>query len=114
MAAILLRKLLVGMSEISDTQCGFKLFNQKAAGDLFQKVNDLHHGFRKISGSSVTAGFDVELLFLATKAGYKIKEVPVDWMYVETRRVSPVSDSINGFLDFIKIGINKVSGKYNI
>lgn len=114
LSAVMLRKILVGMSQISDTQCGFKLFSQKATEDLFKKIYDLHSGFRKISGSSVTAGFDVELLFLATKRGYKIKEVPVDWMYVETRRVNPVSDSINGFLDFVKIGANKISGKYNL
>lgn len=114
LSAILFRKVFVGLNEISDTQCGFKLFSQKSADVLFNKMNQLHHGFHKIKGSAVTAGFDVELLYLAKKEGYKIKEVPVDWLYVETRRVSPVADSVNGFLDFIRIGLNRLSGKYNL
>ncbi len=112
-SAILLRKIFVGLMEISDTQCGFKLFTAVAASKLFEKVNKLHNGFHKIKGSAVTAGFDVELLYLAKKEGFKIKEVPVDWLYVETRRVSPIADSVNGFLDFIRIGINRLTGKYN-
>lgn len=111
-SAIILRKILIGLTEISDTQCGFKLFTSNSADKLFNKMSQLNHGFHKIKGSSVTAGFDVELLYLAKLHGYKIKEVPVDWLYVETRRVSPISDSINGFLDFIRIGINRVTGKY--
>ncbi|OGH03144.1 MAG: hypothetical protein A2798_01810 [Candidatus Levybacteria bacterium RIFCSPHIGHO2_01_FULL_37_17] len=112
LSAILLRRVLVGLNEISDTQCGFKLFTRDAADLLFNKISDIHHGFHKISGSAVTAGFDVELLYLAKIEGLKVKEVPVDWLYVETRRVSPVSDSVNGFLDFVRIGINRFRGKY--
>lgn len=111
--AIILRKLIVGLPEISDTQCGFKAFRQEVARKLFTRINQLHHGFSAISGSAVTAGFDVELLFLAEKMGYKIKEVSVDWLYVETRRVSPLRDSIEGFKDFLQIRANAVSGKYN-
>ena len=110
---ILLRTLIVGVRGISDTQCGFKIFNKKATEDLFEKIKKIHNGFKHISGSSVTAGFDVELLYLAQKRNYKIKEVPVKWLYVETRRVSPVNDSINGFLDLIKIRNNIIKGKYN-
>ncbi len=110
---ILLRTLIVGVRGISDTQCGFKIFNKKATEDLFEKIKKIHNGFKHISGSSVTAGFDVELLYLAQKRNYKIKEVPVRWLYVETRRVSPINDSINGFLDLIKIRNNIIKGKYN-
>lgn len=111
-SAIILRKLIVGIYQISDTQCGFKAFKNDVAKDLFGKVNKLHGGFRKISGSSVSSGFDVELLYLAVKAGYKIKEVPVEWLYVETRRVSPIRDSVSGVIDLIKIRSNIFSGKY--
>lgn len=111
---IILRKLMVGIYEIHDTQCGFKMFTAPAAAKLFEKVNDLHHGFSKIHGSNVTAGFDVELLYLANKMGYKIKEVPVEWLYVETRRVSPISDSIHGLVDLARITSNRFSGKYNL
>lgn len=111
---IVLRKIMVGIYEIEDTQCGFKIFTENASVRLFSKINKLHNGFSQISGSNVTAGFDVELLFLANKMGYKIKEVPVEWLYVESRRVSPISDSINGLKDLAKIGVNKYSGKYNL
>lgn len=111
---IILRKIMVGVNEIQDTQCGFKMFTEVAADKLFKKIMDLHMGFAKISGSNVTAGFDVEVLYLASKMGYKIKEVPVEWLYVETRRVSPIKDSINGFLDLLKIFGNKFSGKYKV
>jgi dolichyl-phosphate beta-glucosyltransferase len=109
---ILLRTIIVGIKGIEDTQCGFKLFNKKTAEDLFEKVKELHNGFKQISGSSVTAGFDIELLYLAQKKNYKIKEVPVKWLYVETRRVSPVNDSIRGFFDLLKIKSNDIKGKY--
>jgi hypothetical protein len=60
----------------------------------------------------VTAGFDIEVLFLARILGYKIKEVPVEWHYVETRRVSPVIDSIQGLTDILKIRVNAWRGLY--
>lgn len=113
-AAVVMRKVIVGMGEISDTQCGFKAFSKEAAHTLFERVSILNNGFKQISGSSVAAGFDMELLYLAKKMGYKIKEVPIEWLYVETRRVSPLSDSIDGVLDLIRIKKNSMQGKYNI
>jgi dolichyl-phosphate beta-glucosyltransferase len=110
--SIVLRKLLVGLSDISDTQCGFKAFTTDSAKKLFQSMYDMHHGFKKISGSAVTSGFDVELLYIAEKMGYRIKEVPVKWLYVETRRVNPVFDSIDGIMELFRIRSNAISGKY--
>lgn len=110
---MVLRTVIVGVNGIKDTQCGFKLFNKSAAEKIFTKIQNLHDGFKKISGSSVTAGFDVELLYLAQKMGYKIKEVSVSWLYVETRRVSPVKDSIDGLFDLVRIKKNALKGKYN-
>lgn len=112
--AVVLRKILVGMYDLSDTQCGFKMFTKKAAEDLFERINKLHNGFAQISGSSVTAGFDVELLYLAKKIDYKIKEVKVEWLFVETRRVSPIKDSIDGVKSFLVIAKNKLAGKYKV
>ncbi len=109
---IMLRTILVGIKEIKDTQCGFKLFKDDAAIKLFSKVKEIHNGFKEISGSNVTAGFDVELLLLAQKWGYKIKEVPVSWLYVETRRVSPIKDSIEGVLALLGIKLNSLKGRY--
>jgi dolichyl-phosphate beta-glucosyltransferase len=112
-ANIILRKLIVGVPSITDTQCGFKMFRHEAAQQIFSKVYDMHHGFQKISGSSVTSGFDVELLLIAAKMKYKIKEVPVTWLYVETRRVNPVKDSIEGVKELLLIRMNDMKGKYS-
>lgn len=112
-ANVILRKMIVGINDITDTQCGFKMFRAPAAKKLFQKVSGIHDGFKHINGSSVSSGFDVELLYLAEKMGYSIKEVPVRWLYVETRRVNPVKDSIEGVNELIKIKKNALSGKYD-
>ncbi len=112
-SAIFLRRMIVGLEGISDTQCGFKMFRYDVAQKLFTKINTIHNGFHKIDGSSVTAGFDMELLYLATVLGYKIKEVHVKWLYVETRRVNPIDDSIKGLLDLLRIKKNALSGKYS-
>ena len=109
---MVLRSTIVGLKGVKDTQCGFKLFKTSISVNLFSKLETFHHGYKKISGSSVKAGFDVELLFLAQKMGYKIKEVPVDWLYVETRRVSPIKDSMEALEDLFRIKANEISGKY--
>lgn len=60
-------RLMTGLWEIHDTQRGFKLFTAKAAEAVFPEI--------KIE----RFGFDFEVLALARKKGYKIKEVPVVW-----------------------------------
>jgi len=111
-ASMLLRRLMVGMYDIQDTQCGFKMFRNKAAQEIFSEVYALHHGFEERSKSSVTSGFDVELLLISRKFGYKIKEVSVEWLYVETRRVNPVWDSIEGVKELAIIRLNQLKKKY--
>jgi dolichyl-phosphate beta-glucosyltransferase len=113
-SAIVLRKFIIGMDSITDTQCGFKAFTNETAQTLFSKIKELRNGFDTKSGSAVTPGFDVELLYLALKHGYKVKEVPVSWLYVETRRVSPLKDSFEGVMDLIRIKMNDQSGKYSL
>ena len=108
---MLLRNLVIGLG-ITDTQCGFKMFRHETAMKLFEKINSLHSGFRQVGGSSVSAGFDVELLYLAQQHGYKIKEVPVRWLYVETRRVSPLFDSLEALGDLLRIKRDAMAGKY--
>jgi len=110
---IILRRFIIGLKGIKDTQCGFKLFSQKSSRDIFTKIYKLHNGFHKVGGSNVTAGFDVELLYLAQISGYKIKEIPVNWLFVESRRVNPVHDSIEGLKALALIKGNALSGKYS-
>lgn len=110
---MMLRSVVVGLKGISDTQCGFKMFTQDSAQTIFKKIFELHNGFRAVSGSSVTAGFDVELLYVAHKMGFRIKEVPVRWLYVETRRVNPIKDSLEAVKELFAIRKNDATGKYS-
>ncbi len=111
-SSVILRKAIIGLNEISDTQCGFKMFTETAAEDIFNRYKKLKHGFEKIKGTAITYGSDIELLYIAKKHGYKIKEVPIEWLHVETRRVNPVKDSIQGVLDLIRIKRNILTGMY--
>lgn len=108
---MMLRGFLLGLRGIVDTQCGFKAFRRRVAQDIFGRLK-LYGTQHTVSGSMVTAGFDIEALFLAKKLGYKIREVPVEWHYVETRRVNPVIDSIQGLSDILKIRVNAWRGLY--
>ena len=96
---------------INDTQCGFKLFKKESAHRIF-KATLLYPG-GKIEGPMVTA-FDVEVLFLARKMGYKIKEIPVNWTYVDESKVNPLKDSIVNFLDVMKVKYNDIKGVYSL
>lgn len=106
-----LRTIVLGLKGISDTQCGFKAFRRDVARTIFQHLS-LYGKQKTVTGSMVTAGFDIEVLFLAKMTGYKIKEIPVEWHYVETRRVSPIKDSWEGFMDIVHIRINAWKGLY--
>ncbi len=85
---------------IKDTQCGFKGFRKDVAEKIFplQTIN----GF----------GFDVELLYLAKKYGYTIKEIPVCWINREASKVNPLTHSFQMFLDLVRIRICDIKGKY--
>lgn len=82
---------LLVMKGIKDTQCGFKGFVDKAAVDIFSKA--------KIDGFS----FDVEVLFLANKLGYRILEVPVEWYNDKRSTVNPIIDSLKMLIEIVKI-----------
>jgi len=107
-----LRGLILGLHGIIDTQCGFKAFKRNVAHDIFGRLKLYGRG-HTVQGSMVTAGFDLEVLYLANKLGYKIKEVPVEWHYVETRRVNPIIDSLQGLSDILNIRMNALRGLYS-
>ncbi len=109
---MLIRNIILGLGDIEDTQCGFKLFSKEAGQKIFSSLK-LYGKQHEVRGSRVTAGFDVEVLFVAQKFGYKIKEVSVDWHYVDTRRVSPLMDSLDGLVDILKIRFYSLRGKYS-
>jgi len=95
---------------IWDTQAGFKCFKGEVAKELFGKLKVYGKG-KKVKGALVTA-FDVELLFIAKKRGYKIKEVPIIWHHVATTRVDPIKDSLRMLRDVIKVRLNDLRGVY--
>jgi len=108
---IYIRDLLIGLNGIKDTQCGFKLFYKKAADTIINRLK-VFHDRRKAKGSSVTAGFDLEFLFLASKLGYKIKEVPVVWKHIETKNVNFINDSVETLKDVLLIKYYDLKKKY--
>ncbi len=109
---IMIRGLFIGLGNIRDTQCGFKAFERKAALAIINKLR-VFNPQRQVHGSSVSAGFDLEFLFLAKRMNFTIKEVPVTWRHVETKNVNFIKDSLETLRDLIKIKSNDLAGKYN-
>jgi glycosyltransferase involved in cell wall biosynthesis len=85
-----------------DTQCGFKCFRGDIVPTLF--------GRQVVDGFA----FDVEVLFLARKAGLVVREVAIDWYYRERSKVHPIGDTIAMTRDLLKIRWRYLRGRYNI
>ncbi|MCB0168962.1 MAG: glycosyltransferase family 2 protein [Anaerolineae bacterium] len=86
---------------VQDTQCGFKLFSRPAARRLYTA--------QTIMGFS----FDLEILYLAGKFGYRVAEVPVAWVDAPGSKVDPVKEAQRFLKDLVKIKINDWRGVYN-
>lgn len=98
-----------------DTQCGFKAFKKETIKPVFERMKVFKEHSEK--GSAVTAGFDLELLYIARKLKYKIAEVPVEWEEKGDRGnfgVNPVKDSWDGLRDLLRVRMNASRGRYNI
>ena len=92
---------LLAVPGIQDTQCGFKCFRREVARDLFA-VQTLD-GF----------GFDVEILYVARRRGYRIVEVPINWYYGENSRVNPLRDAWRMFREVLQVRRNGKRGLYD-
>jgi len=103
---------LVVMSEFQDTQCGFKCLSRDAAFEIFPRLQ-VRTDNVEVQGPMVT-GFDVELLYLARKLGYRIAEVGVQWYYAPGSKVNPVQDTLRMIADVLKVRINDRRGFYNL
>ncbi len=101
----------IAIGGIQDTQCGFKALRQSVAADLFERVRIYGADAPRVQGAAVTA-YDVELLFLARRRGYRIAEVPVAWRYGTETKVSPVRDSWRNLCDVLKVRWYALRGKY--
>jgi dolichyl-phosphate beta-glucosyltransferase len=87
------------VKDINDTQCGFKLFKSSVAKLLFKK--------QKINGF----GFDFEILLIAQKNKYKIREIPITYKHCEGSKVRAV-DYLITLYELFKIVIYNLNGQY--
>ncbi|MBU2635291.1 bifunctional glycosyltransferase family 2/GtrA family protein [Patescibacteria group bacterium] len=95
----LVRKIIIGLWTIKDTQCGFKGFKQKAAEDIFSRITIRHFGF------------DPEVLVIAKKLGYKIKEIPITWANDAQSKVK-FKSMVKMLFETLKIRQNLILRKY--
>ncbi len=93
---------ILGVFGIHDTQCGFKLFKGNVARKIFTKQ------------TIDRWAFDVEILFIAKKNGYTIKEVPVEWAHSGKSEVHAMRDSWRMFKELITIRWNSFCGRYHL
>jgi dolichyl-phosphate beta-glucosyltransferase len=96
----LLIRLLI-LPGLNDTQCGFKCFRAAVADDLFRR--------QTLPGWS----FDIEVLFIARRHGYKIREVPIQWYYRAESKVNAVRDALRMIRDIFRIHANARRGVYD-
>ena len=88
---------VTGLWHVHDTQCGFKFFRAPVAKDLFarQKVDSYM--------------FDVEILYLAKRNGYRLKEVGVRWQDDGDSRLQLVVGNWRNFLDILRIRFGRTT-----
>jgi glycosyltransferase involved in cell wall biosynthesis len=96
----LILRLSLGL-KFKDTQCGFKAFKQPAVQAIFplQKIERW--------------GFDPEILFLARKMKFKVKEVPVAWGHSGGTRINPLIDGSRMVMEMLRIRWYDLAGKYD-
>jgi dolichyl-phosphate beta-glucosyltransferase len=85
---------------IIDTQCGFKLMKAEAGREIA--------GCLRINRFS----FDVEMVLVAKRLGYRCVDVPVKWINSPGSRVDAVKDSVNMLLDLFRIKLYDIAGRY--
>jgi len=96
----LLVQAICGLWGIWDTQCGFKAFTKKAVEDIFPKC------------TIDRWAFDPEILVIAKKMGYKIKEVPITWVNDPESKVK-LKSTIKMLFDTLKIRWNLIRHRYD-
>lgn len=79
------------LAEVRDTQCGFKAFRCEAAHRIFAR--------QQLDGFA----FDIEVLLLAKRFGYRLADLPVEWINSEESKVRLVRDSARMLWDAIRV-----------
>lgn len=90
---------LLAVNRFQDTQCGFKCFTSAAAEELFA------------SQQTVGFGFDVELLYVATKRRLRILEMPIEWRHQGASTVRSV-DAFLMLRDVLMVKLRGMRGDY--
>lgn len=85
---------------LNDTQCGFKCFRAEVAEDIFRR--------QTLPGWS----FDIELLYIARRRGYRILEIPIHWYHFSDSKVSALRDAVRMIQDIFRIHANARRGAY--
>jgi dolichyl-phosphate beta-glucosyltransferase len=91
---------MIAVRGFRDTQCGFKAFRREAAQEIFRRQ------------TLERFAFDVELLVIAHRLGYRVVEVPVRWLDNPDSRVRPGVDSMRMLLDLFRIRLRALRGGY--
>ncbi len=107
------------LRDIKDTQCGFKLFRRDVAVRLFPRL-EFFRRKEQAKGWKVTA-YDVELLHLCKKAGYKIQEVTVEWRNADVSDTKGHAGEFSRYMresmdmarQVIRVTRNQLQGLYN-
>lgn len=97
-------RIVLGLWSYPDTQCGFKILNDRAAEAVASRM--VIDRF----------GFDYELIILALKLGYKVKQMPVRWLNEEGSAVTLFGPNgyVRVFIDLFKTKWRLITGKYNL
>lgn len=96
----LLRMIVLNNYIVKDTQCGFKVFTREAAMKIFPLLTINRFAF------------DSEIIYLATKYKFRIKELPISLQNPISSSVRIFSDPVNMMFDLIRIRINNLMGRY--
>jgi dolichyl-phosphate beta-glucosyltransferase len=86
---------------LNDTQCGFKCFRREVVKDIFSRQT--LHGW----------SFDIELLYIARRHGYRVAEIPIHWYHFSDSKVSALRDAMDMIQDIFRIHANARRGLYD-
>jgi dolichyl-phosphate beta-glucosyltransferase len=89
---------IVGLNHVRDTQCGFKFFTRVAAREIFSRA--------RIDGYMC----DIEILWLAERLGYRVREVGITWCDDGDSRLELVRGNARNLADLLRIRL----GRYDL
>lgn len=104
------------LHDVVDTQCGFKAFEINVAKKIFPMLSVIKKPRQSVSKGWSVSAFDVELLFLAEKFGYNLKEVDVNWRDEDTstdKGKNFISESTDMLRQILRVKLNDLQGKYD-